>query len=136
MSARHTARPRLLAGGRFGLLVASLFFAANASAEVSDKLLSAPELLIPAFVSALLAVVLVRSSAWWCLLTAPIGLFRVFGAATELLDPYLGPAIKREVGSAYLNRVVLALIVVLAGHCVAIYFNRHRAPRPDAGPRV
>ena len=133
------SRPKSMCGRCFSkarrfivCLVVVSALAGQAHGEVADKLWSLPALLGPAFVSALLAIVLVPRSLWWCLIMLPLGLYRVSSAAAELLDVHIGPAIRHEVGAAYLARVVAAVFVVLAGHGLAVYLRR----RPTCSPKM
>jgi len=103
-------------------------------AEVVDKLWAPSELIVPAAVSALLAAVLIPWRWYMGFPTLFIGVFRPLGALAEILDPQVGPAITREVGSTYLQSVLAAASIVAAGH-LAGFLIRMQARRRQAQPK-
>jgi hypothetical protein len=98
-------------------------------AEVADKLWRPSELLVPAAVSALLAALLIPWRWYLGIPTLLLGVFRPVGALSEILDPQLGPAITREVGSTYLQSALASASIVTAGLLVGILIRAHSKRR-------
>ena len=83
-------------------------------AEVSDKMMSFPTLLLWNAALIVAAWWLVRRSRWLALV--PLCVAAIFALATldELRDPHVGPAVIHELGYAYVALIFFPSVVVLA----------------------
>ncbi len=89
----------------------------------------------------LAALVAVRRNRWLLLGFVPLAVFALIELTVEIRDPYLGPAIAREAGFAYVAAGWLAGALPLIGCAAGVVANVRRRRqaragqpgRPDAG---
>lgn len=108
------------------LFLATLLLPTSARAEVLDKEFSLPTVLIVAVVAAVVAFRVARGKPWALSGLVPIvGTFFWFHLS-ELLDPFVGPAMAREGGQTYaVVSWVSSLFVVAAAVIGYVLRVRH-----------
>jgi hypothetical protein len=111
---------------RLLLGAALLFFAANATAEVSDKI--PPRTLVLAWPFACLVVTALAWSSHRSLgvLTTLLATVPTFALLSELADPFVGPAISKEQGLAYVAAAWASVAAIMVG---GIYGVQRRGRR-------
>lgn len=109
------------------LAVFLALFPAIAHAEVMDKELSLMTLLGTGIAGALAAFVMGRRKPWLLFVFLPVmALF--FGAhVSEIMDPYVGPAMAAEAGGFYIFVSWAAPLLVLLGGSIGLALRYHNA---------
>jgi len=82
-------------------------------AEVSDKMMSFPALIVWNVVLVLVAWVAAKKNRWLVLLPLSLAAILAFGAAEEYRDPFVGPAVIHELGYSYAALSFLPLYAVV-----------------------
>ena len=77
-------------------------------AEVGDKVPRLPILFLWTATIVLLAWVLIRKKKWLAVVPVGLGVIFAIGATAEARDPFVGPAIIRELGHGYIALAYLA----------------------------
>ena len=111
--------PISIVKARVALIGLSIFLSSPALAEVADKEPSIPQLwMVPGIITAFAFIAgLKRPSFAFFLL--PIALFCAWGQVDELHDPFVGPAIRAELGDAYFTHGYLAAAAGIVGPLTA-----------------
>jgi ABC-type Co2+ transport system permease subunit len=81
-------------------------------AEVSDKMMSLPTLIVWNVVLVLVARAVAEKSRWFALIPFSLATVLALSALEELRDPFVGPAVIHELGYRYAALSFLPLIVV------------------------
>ena len=81
-------------------------------AEVSDKMMSFPQLLLWNVGLIVVAWWLVRRSRWLVLIPLFMAAIFAVGTVDELRDPHVGPAVMHELGYPYVALSVLPFLAV------------------------
>jgi len=101
------------------ITVTTFFYPLLVFAEVSDKVPSIQQLWLQGIMVALVLSILVRFSYWFFIVAALIVIFFGITSYETIADPYVGPAILKEQGTAYVvalfGSVVLMILGILAG---------------------
>ena len=100
-----------------------LVTASPAYAEVADKEPSIAWLWGEAIIINLLAIVLERVRPKLGLVVLPIAAFLAWGGYMELTDPYVGPAIRQELGQGYITTSYLTYAVALLGPVIIVFLH-------------
>lgn len=88
-----------------------------------DKELSFATVLFVALVGAVVAFFVARLKPWFLLLVIPmLGLF-FFAHLSEVMDPYVGPAMAREAGVLYIAVSWSAPLLILFGAALGLVFR-------------
>jgi len=96
-----------------------LFLSSPAFAEVADKEPAIPQLwMVPAIITAIAFVAGMKRPSF-ALFLLPIALFCAWGQIDELNDPFVGPAIRAELGEAYFTHGYLSAVVGIIGPLIA-----------------
>lgn len=107
--------------------LAALLMAAPASAEVADKEPSIGAMWALAVVCNLVAALLTRVRPWLGLLVVPFAALWSLIAVSELADPYVGLAIKEELGAAYVALSWLSIVLAILGPIAIVALSKaHR----------
>jgi hypothetical protein len=113
----------------FGFL---LSLSSPAFAEVADKVPTTLQLwILPAIITAIAFIIAVKRPIL-ALFLLPIALFCAWGHVDELHDPFLGPALRAELGEAYFVHGYLSAAMAIAGPFLAwavLWFYRSRTRR-------
>ncbi len=112
------------------LVLIFVFFPATAFAEVMDKEPSAWEVLAWGAIGGALAYLAARYRPWLLLLVLPLPLFFLFGVASELRDPFVGPAIIAEAGPSYVFFFSAAVIFIAVALLLGFVLRRLARARP------
>jgi len=83
--------------------------------EVMDKEVTVPEAWILAGLCAAAGVLLSRWKPWLVAVPLLVLVVAAWSIASELLDPFVGPAIRAEAGSGYPFRVFLPVCLAAFG---------------------
>ena len=83
-------------------------------AEVSDRMMSFPAILLLHAVLIAAAWWLVRRSRWLVLIPLCVSAVFAFATLDELRDPHVGPAMLRELGYVYAALGFVPFVVVVA----------------------
>jgi len=106
------------------LVLIVILFPATAFAEVMDKEPSAWEVLAWGAIGGVLTYLAARYRPWLLLLVLPLPVFFLFGVASEISDPFVGPAIIAEAGPSYIHffsaAVVLIAVALLLGFALRL----------------
>jgi hypothetical protein len=94
--------------------IASLTFVLPASAEVSDKVITIPEMWWWSVPGALAAFFAWRYRTWTGLIVSAVALHSSVMAIATVLDEYVGPAIRTEQGWPYVASAFGSFTLVLA----------------------
>jgi len=112
----------------FGFLVLS----SPVFAEVADKEPTIPQLwIVPGIITAIAFVAGMKRPSF-ALFLLPVALFCAWGQIDELHDPFVGPAIRAELGDAYFTHGYLSSVAGIIGPLIAwavLRYYRVRAKR-------
>lgn len=94
-----------------------MFLPTPLMAEISDKMMSWPALVVLAVGLSVAAWLLSRKGKWLVLIPLPLALWLAAGAIEEIRDASLAPAVIQELGYSYwvTSFVPLVAVVVAAG---------------------
>lgn len=96
-----------------------LMLSSPALAEVSDKEPDAIQVWLVAAGICAVAFVAAKIRPWFALPLLPVSSLLALAHISELNDPAVGPAIRQELGEAYIWQVYLAAAVALIGPLTA-----------------
>jgi hypothetical protein len=119
-------RPLASLGVMKKLLPLLLLVPEMARAEVMDK---EPSLLAVwgwAVISAALLFAVVKFRPWLLLGVAPLPALFFYGLLSEVIDPFVGPAMLREAGNLYIVSSWLAPVLPIAGVFAGWWLRRRR----------
>ena len=108
---------------RIGFAAICLTTASAAFAEVADKEPTAGWLWGEALAINLIALVLERFRPKLGLIVLPIGALLAWGGYDELTDPYVGPAIRSELGQGYITTSYLTYALALLGPIIIVFLH-------------
>jgi hypothetical protein len=97
-----------------------------AYAEVSDKVISIPDMLTWGAGAGLLGLIACRYRSVLIWITLPIGLLLTAEGLATIHDRFVGPAIVHEAGAAYAIAAYAALFFVALGNGVGYWLNKRR----------
>ena len=100
-------------------------------AEVSDKMMSFPTLVVWNIAFVLVTWALVKKSRWLALIPFPLATLFALGAIEEWRDPYIGPAVIGELGYGYLALDILPFCTVVT---LAALKRKNANPAPAPQP--
>lgn len=100
--------------------VTLLLLAAPAWAEVMDKEPSRPGLWLTAAVVGVAGLVAWLWKGWAGAVVSVVGLAWVWSFHWELVDPWVGPAIRQEAGPQYVRQAYASMMVCTLAHVVGI----------------
>ncbi len=100
---------------RLSLFGALTFLSSPAFAEVADKEPTALQLWLVPVAITVSAFVAAIKRPWLALLLLPVSIFCAWADVDEFRDPFVGPAIRAELGDAYVVQGYLAAAMVIAG---------------------
>jgi hypothetical protein len=111
---------------------AAVFVASPAMAEVADKEPTLGAVWGWTLGFNVAALLLARVRPWLALLVVPFGALFAFTLCSELLDPYVGPAVDAELGKPYVwsSYASAALSVLGPLALVVTWIIRHRRSIP------
>lgn len=117
---------------RVPLIALLIFLSSPAFAEVADKEPTILQLwMVPAIIIAMAFIAGVKRPSF-ALFLFPIALFCAWGQVDELQDPFVGPAIRAELGDTYFTHGYLSAAVGIVGPLIAwavLGFYRVKAKR-------
>jgi hypothetical protein len=99
-------------------------------AEVSDKMLSWPALIIWVIVLVGLTWVLGRRKKWLLLIPLPVAWLFASGPFDEMRDPNFGPAVVAELGYSYWAVSIIPIVAVSVVACLPKKPNQPPQPTP------
>ena len=103
-----------------------LFLSSPTLAEVSDKVLSIPQLWTHGIIGGVILFMLIRYSAWFITLGLAVVLFFGLVAYETIADPFVGPAIVKEQGNTYIVASYGSVILIVLGSIVGVVANIKR----------
>ena len=92
-----------------------LGWSSSAVAEVADKVPSLTNMWVTTLVVNIFACILGLKKPLMALLVLPVSAFLIWGGLSELNDPWVGPAIRRELGQGYIDQSYYALAITVLG---------------------
>src|SRR5947209_5380298 len=99
---------------------------AIAHAEVMDKEFSLSTLLLANLVGAVVVFLAARMKPAWLALVIPVAALLCWAQLSELLDPFVGPAMVREGGSAYVAASWMPPITLALACIGGVFFRRKK----------
>lgn len=116
--------PISMTKARVPLIGSLICLSSPAWAEVADKEPTIPQLwMVPAIITAIAIVVGLKRPSF-PLFLVPIALFCAWGQVDELHDPFVGPAIRAELGDAYFTHGYLSAAAAIVGPLIAWAMHR------------
>lgn len=100
----------------FGFL---FFLSSPAFAEVADKEPTTLQLWLVSVVLTAVAIGFGVKRPWFALFLLPVSLLCAWSRVSELRDPFVGPAIRAELGDAYAVHGYLSAAMGIAGPIIA-----------------
>jgi len=130
----HTRRPTTGFIAQSALATVTLFLvtAQPAAGEVYDKVPSTVGLWVSGSIAALASVVAWQWRRWLGLLLVPVSLFLIVSRIGLLTDPYVGPAVRAELGASYAWTIGLTTTLLVGAHAVGFWLARVRARNASA----
>lgn len=105
----------------------SALIPAIAHAEIMDKELSLMTLLGTAIVGALAAFLMARRKPWLLFVFLPVMALFFTAHVSEIMDPFVGPAMAAEAGGFYIFVSWAAPLLVLLGLIIGLALRYHNA---------
>lgn len=116
--------PISMVKARVSLIGLLICLSSPALAEVADKEPTIPQLwMLPAIIT-VIAIIAGLKRPSFALLLLPIALFCAWGQVDELHDPFVGPAIRAELGDAYFTHGYLSAAAGIVGPLIAWAMRR------------
>ena len=103
-----------------------LFLSSPALAEVSDKVMSIPQLWTYGIIGSVILFTLIRYSAWFVVLGLVVVLFFCLVSHQTIADPFVGPAIVKEQGNNYIVASYGSVILMVLSSIVGVFANIKR----------
>jgi hypothetical protein len=111
---------------RIFVFVLAVLFSSVASAEVSDKFASIPELLLQSLVASIISFFLARWHTWLAVIGIAVGMVMFSGISLLWYDEHMGEALLAEQGIKYFFTLGLSGLAVVASSVVGAFMRVRR----------